>query len=276
MSRPTVSRRGLLKGGLLALPALAGSQVLSAWADAAGAPAVEATETADPTAYDPSAHDWAFACDTTKCIGCGLCVEACKVENGVPVEPEYNRTWIERHLVAQDGTVYVDAPEGGIHGFPPESTAEGADEVTARKTYFVPRLCMQCDNPPCVSVCPVSATYKSEDGVVLVDAERCIGCGYCLVACPYGARYMVPAGGETPTGTAGVADKCTFCYHRITHGREPACVQVCPVGARVFGDLRDTESPVSAVLRDQRVRVLKPGLGTRPRVYYVGLESEVE
>ena len=134
---------------------------------------------------------------------------------------------------------------------------------------------MQCDEPPCVSVCPVSATFKTEDGVVLVDAERCLGCGYCLVACPYGARYIVPDGEAMPAGTPGVADKCTFCYHRITRGQLPACATVCPVGARVFGDLNDPDSPIQAVIADPRARVLKPALGTQPRVYYLGLEGEV-
>jgi tetrathionate reductase subunit B len=134
---------------------------------------------------------------------------------------------------------------------------------------------MQCENPPCVNVCPVSATYRNVDGVILVDEQRCIGCGYCMVACPYGARYIVPNGSQAPKGVAGVVDKCTFCYHRITKGLQPACVEVCPVGARVFGDLNDPASPVNAILQSQRTEVMKPTLGTRPRVHYVGMESEV-
>jgi Fe-S-cluster-containing dehydrogenase component len=272
---PSVSRRGLLKSGLLALPALAGSRMLSAWVAAPDATALAAEAAPVATAYDPTARDWAFACDATKCIGCGLCVEACKIENHVPLEPEFNRTWVERHTITDEGTVLVDSPHGGIEGFPPESTAEGAEGRAAREAYFVPRLCMQCDNPPCVSVCPVSATYKTEDGVVLVDAERCIGCGYCVVACPYGARYIVPAGDELPAGVPGVADKCTFCYHRTTRGMQPACAEVCPAGARIFGDRKDPSSPVNVVIGDERVRVLKPEQGTEPRVYYLGLEGEV-
>ena len=273
---PTIPRRTVVKAGLLALPALAGGRFLSAWLDAATEPAALAAEPLpEPLAYDPSTHDWAFVCDATRCIGCGLCVEACKQENEVPLEPTCNRTWVERHTIAEDGTVVIDSPNGGIEGFPPAATTDGEVGERAHEAYFVPRLCMQCENPPCVSVCPVSATYKTEDGVILVDADRCIGCGYCVVACPYGARYIVPAGHELPGGYPGVADKCTFCYHRTTKGLAPACVGVCPVGARTFGDRNDPASPVNELLRDPRIRVIKPEQGTEPRVFYLGLEGEV-
>ncbi len=273
-----VSRRGLLKSGLVVGLGLVGSRVLANWlppsgeGDAIG----ESGATAVAASYDPTDHAWAFVCDTTTCIGCGLCVEACKLENHVPQDPELNRTWVELHLVAEDGAVYVGSRDGDGLGFPPDTAVAGSAGATVRQSYFVPRLCMQCDNPPCTSVCPVSATYKTEDGVVLVDAGRCIGCGYCVVACPYGARYMVPAGEAMPMDTPGVADKCTFCYHRITRGQQPACAEVCPVGARIFGDLDDATSPVRVALHDERVRVMKPALGTKPRVYYIGLEGEVE
>jgi tetrathionate reductase subunit B len=219
-------------------------------------------------------HDWAFGVDTTLCIGCGRCVEACKLENNVPEDPRYNRTWVERHCFAADGTEYIDSPDGGINGFPPNSTAPGAEGVEMVRSSFMPRLCMQCENPPCVGVCPVGATYTTADGIVLVDQERCIGCGYCVVACPYGARYLVPQGERSPMGIAGVADKCTWCYQRITTGRDPACVEVCPVDARIFGDLTDPGSPIQAVVRSPGVDLLRPELGTKPRVFYLGLESE--
>jgi len=107
----------------------------------------------------------------------------------------------------------------------------------------------------------------TKDGVVLVDYKYCIGCRYCIQACPYGARYLHPK--------ERVADKCTWCYHRITKGLHPACVEVCPVGARVFGDLRDPRSPVRKLLREERVYVLKPDLGTRPKVFYIGIDIGV-
>ncbi len=218
---------------------------------------------------------WAFGVDTTRCIGCGRCVEACKLENDVPFNPECNRTWVERHAVAADGTEYVDSPEAGIDGFPTLSTAPGAATADIQRSWFMPRLCMQCENPPCVGVCPVGATYQTPEGVVLVDQERCVGCGYCVVACPYGARYLIPAGASSPMGSAGVADKCTWCYHRVSDGRRPACVEICPVGARVFGDLTDPASPIQTIVNTPGVSLLRADLGTEPRVYYVGLESEV-
>jgi Fe-S-cluster-containing dehydrogenase component len=270
-----ISRRHVLQAGLAAVPAICGLSLISA---AAGAPGVEAAaaETADPPPdYDPSAHDWAFVIDTTTCIGCGRCVEACKLENHVPEEPEMNRTWVELHVIDQDGSVRVSSPDGGIHGFPTEETMPAADAANVRDAYFVPRTCMQCENPPCTWVCPVSATFRTEDGIVFVDEGRCIGCGYCIVACPYGARYIVPAGETTPKGVAGVVDKCTFCYHRITRGQLPACAEVCPANARIFGDLLDAASPVSVAINENRVRVMKPALGTRPQVWYIGLEEEV-
>jgi Fe-S-cluster-containing dehydrogenase component len=273
---PVLSRRTLLKAGLLTVPVLAGGRLLSACLSSpADASAMAAEPLPEPLAYDPSAHAWVFVCDATKCIGCGFCVEACKAENDVPIEPECNRTWVERHTIAEDGSVVVESPHGGIDGFPPASPREDGVGARAGEAYFVPRLCMQCDAPPCVSVCPVSATYKTEDGVVLVDASKCIGCGYCIVACPYGARYIVPAGEDLPGGYPGVADKCTFCYHRTTNGLGPACAQVCPVGARTFGDLNDPSSPVVELLQDPRIRIMKPEQGTEPRVYYLGLESVV-
>jgi tetrathionate reductase subunit B len=275
-ARPTLSRRRVLQLGLAAVPAVCGAGLLSG----ALATSHDVVRAAEPepagAAYDPSAHDWAFVMDTTTCIGCGRCVEACKLENHVPEDPRLNRTWVELHVLAQDWSVSVSSPDGGRHGPPVEETVPAASAAPVRNAYFVPRTCMQCENPPCTWVCPVSATYRTADGIVLVDEKRCIGCGYCVVACPYGARYMVPAGDTTPKGVAGIADKCTFCYHRITRGLLPVCAEVCPVNARIFGDRNDANSAVSVAISEKRVRVMKPALGTRPRVFYTGLEGEVE
>ena len=216
-----LSRRRLLALGAMVLPGVLAARLLPREGQEHVA-ALEVTGStdvvADAAAYDATAHRWAFVIDTTTCIGCGRCVDACKLENHVPEEPTCNRTWVELHVIAEDGSVVVASPDGGIDGFPPDAPAVKAATATLGQSYFVPRMCMQCENPPCVSVCPVSATYRTDDGVILVDPEKCIGCGYCVVACPYGARYIVPSGGETPAGIAGVADKCTFCYHRITRG----------------------------------------------------------
>ncbi len=221
-------------------------------------------------------HYWGFVVDNERCIGCGRCVVACKLENKVPWEPEYNRTWVERYIVNVDGEIFVDSPNAGRDGFTAEYMNSKYRDVEIRKSFFVPKLCNQCDNPPCVIVCPVGATYMTEDGIVLIDQEHCIGCRYCIQACPYGARFMLPDFSETHFGQVRVADKCTWCYHRITKGLLPACVEACPVGARVFGDLRDPESPVMKILRERRVYVLKPALGTEPKVYYVGFEKGVQ
>jgi len=211
--------------------------------------------------YDWDEHYWGFIVDTKLCIGCGRCVVACKVENNVPMEPEFNRTWVERYVVDRKGEIYVDSPNAGMNGF--EDVTEKYGDIDIRQSFFVPKLCNQCTNPPCVQVCPVGATYVTKDGVVLIDRERCIGCRYCIQACPYGARYLLPE--------EHVADKCTWCYHRITKGLKPACVEVCPVGARIFGDLRNPDGRFREYLRTERLSVLKPDLGTKPKVYYTGL-----
>ncbi|MBE8539856.1 4Fe-4S dicluster domain-containing protein [Geoglobus acetivorans] len=220
--------------------------------------------------YDWNKHKYAFVVDTTRCIGCGRCVRACKIENEVPMKPFYFRTWVERWVWLKDEEgPKVDSPNGGFDGFPPTY-----DERMISKSYYVPKLCNHCDRPPCVQVCPVGATYKTKDGVVLVDEKYCIGCRYCIQACPYGARYLYPADGPRET-RRNTADKCTWCYHRITRGYKPACVEVCPVGARKFGDLMDPEDEVRKIIEERRVQVLKPDMGTLPQVYYIELDSEV-
>jgi tetrathionate reductase subunit B len=212
--------------------------------------------------YDPSQHNYAMGIDIHKCIGCARCAAACKKENNVPLEPIFFRTWVERYIITADGEAHVDSPNGGIDGFP-ESGIDGE----MLRTFFVPKLCNHCANPPCVQVCPVGATFETRDGVVLVDEKYCVGCRYCIQACPYGARYLHP--------TKKVADKCTFCYHRIVKGLLPACVEVCPTQARIFGEAGVQSSPLRRFLRFNDVTVLKPSLNTRPKVYYAGADGEV-
>lgn len=215
--------------------------------------------------YDWKEHDYVFVVDATKCIGCGRCVIACKIENDVP--SGYFRTWVERYSWYGDGKLVVDSPNGGLD-FP-----EVDGDV--KKSYFVPKLCNHCANPPCVRVCPVGATYRTPDGVVLVDEKYCIGCGYCIQACPYGARYFYPSDGVIES-RRNTADKCTFCYHRITRGSKPACVEVCPVQARRIFDVGDEEQSIEFhEIENNRISVLKPEQGTKPRVFYIGIDSEV-
>jgi Fe-S-cluster-containing dehydrogenase component len=202
--------------------------------------------------------------DVDACIGCGKCVRACKEENGVPDEPFFFRTWVERYHVA-DGRMdrpQVDSPDGGRFGFPERyASAAGA------KTFFVPKLCNHCAHSPCVQVCPVGATFESPDGVVLVDATYCLGCRYCVQACPYGCRYIDPR--------THVVDKCDLCYHRITKGLTTACCEVCPTGARTLVDLKNPRDPVHEFLRTRKIQVLKPQMATGSKVYYAGLDGSV-
>ena len=211
---------------------------------------------------------WGFLVDTTKCVGCGMCVKACKNENEIPYDAPVTRTWVERYIVTRDGRTLADSPKGGRDGYTSrEIREEDIDPDDIAKAFFVPKLCNQCDNPACVQVCPVGATYQTDDGVVLVDREWCIGCGYCIMACPYGVRFFHPV--------HKVAEKCNFCYHRITKGLDPACVQSCAFGARRIANLRDPEDPVTKIITTERVSVLKDEYGTKPNVFYLGLDANV-
>lgn len=216
---------------------------------------------------------WVFLVDTYKCIGCGFCVKACKLENEVPFGADVSRTWVERYVVTKDGEVFADTPQEGRYGFITRRIDLGQgryQEIRPEKidkAFFVPKLCNHCAKPSCVQVCPVGATYQTTDGVVLVDRKWCIGCGYCIMACPYGMRFFHPV--------YQVAEKCNFCYHRINRGMKPACVLACPVGARRIGNIKDPQDPVANIIMTQRVSVHKPEYGTDPQVYFIGLSEEV-
>lgn len=221
----------------------------------------------------PSGVRWVFLVDTYKCVGCGMCVRACKLENEVPYDANVTRTWVERYILTKDGRLLADTPKGARDGFITSKIDLGMGEYREirpeeiEKAFFVPKLCNQCENPPCVQVCPVGATYQAPDGVVLVDRKWCIGCGYCIMACPYGVRFFHPV--------YKVAEKCNFCYHRITKGLKPACVLACPFDARRIGNIKDPDDPVTKVITKERVSILKDEYGTKPQVYYIGLSKEV-
>jgi len=211
----------------------------------------------------PRTGKWyGFGVSVDKCIGCTRCVEACKTENDVPREPFYFRTWVERYVIRKNGETVVKAIEPNV-----EAAPDTSGDRSILRSFFVPKLCNQCASPACVQVCPVGATFQTDDGVVLVNVKTCVGCRYCIQACPYGARYLHP---ETRT-----ADKCTFCYHRISRDLLPACVEVCPTQARIFGDLNSGASPLTRFRRMNKIHVLKPALNTEPKVYYAGLDGEV-
>lgn len=205
---------------------------------------------------------YGFLVDNDRCTGAGKCLTACRTENNVPVGA--SRTWVERYVHYLDGRVQVDlVPESGYHG----SGLPEIDRTQVAKAYFVPKLCNQCADAPCNQVCPVHASFKTAEGVQLIDSDRCIGCGYCVQSCPYGMRFINP---ETNN-----ADKCTWCYHRITHNELPACVEACPTGARVFGRIDDPNSELSKRLATVRTQVLKEHLGTHPNVHYTAISGDV-
>jgi tetrathionate reductase subunit B len=263
-----MNKRDFLKGLILFFPA---GGVLGALAGELGAKERGAKEPGATAAggkpgakgYDPRAHYYGMGIEIDKCIGCNRCVEACKAENDVPQEPFFFRTWIERYVIKKDGDVVVESIS--VKGKASKDTTQEDSDVL--RTFFVPKLCNHCVHPPCVQVCPVGATFATEDGVVLIDSKRCIGCRYCIQACPYGARYLDP---RTKT-----ADKCSFCYHRVRQGLLPACVEVCPTQARIFGDLKSKASRLVRFARMNKIHVLKPALNTEPKVYYAQLDGEV-
>ena len=212
--------------------------------------------------YRTTDHWWGMTIDIDKCIGSGNCVRACKTENDVA--DGCFRTWVERYRVDPEHPEHplVDSPNGGYDGFGDIENPGGR-----YKTFFVPKMCNHCVNSPCTQVCPVGATFDSPDGVVLVDKSRCLGCRYCVQACPYGCRFIDP---RTQT-----ADKCTLCYHRITKGLTTACAEVCPTGARQLVDFKNPADPVHAFIRTNKIHVLKPNMATGAKVYYNGLDGSV-
>ena len=181
----------------------------------------------------------AMVIDSSTCIDCKGCMAACKVENKVPAN--HWRNWIKR-----EGADFENSKKEG----------------SAAAMHFQPGNCMHCDNPTCVQACPTGATYKdTADGVVKVNEQLCIGCGSCIPACPYDARYRHP---EKKT-----VDKCDFCFHRVSQGLEPSCVNTCQGRARIFGDINDPQSEVSQLIAKNAHSVLLKGMGTEPNVFYI-------
>jgi len=272
-----VARRAFLRkigGAAAAAGAVAATGIPGVMRKAAAKSEPAATQESFSTPdYDWTKHRWAFGVDATKCIGCLRCVEACKRENHVPLDAHHFNTWVERYVYLEgENRARVDSQADPVNIAASGSQGEYRfanryQDAHVEKAFFVPKLCNQCTYPPCVQVCPTGATYKGKDGVVLIDQSYCIGCRYCVHACPYGARWFNEA--------RGVTQKCYWCYHRITKGMQPACVEVCPVGARIFGDRNDKQSPISLFIHNNRVQVLKPETGNEPNVFYVGIDKEV-
>ena len=191
------------------------------------------------------------------------CRDACHITHNVPdfgnAKDEIKWIWTE--------------PFG--HAFP-EQEHEFIED--ALKSASVPVLCNHCDNPSCVRVCPTQATFRRDDGIVVMDWHRCIGCRYCMAACPYGSRsfnwrdpreFIDKIDPKFPTRSRGVVEKCTFCDERLADGKEPACVEACGNDEMIFGDVEDPESKIREVLSKRFSIRRKPGLGTKPEVYYL-------
>jgi molybdopterin-containing oxidoreductase family iron-sulfur binding subunit len=220
---------------------------------------------------------WGMVIDLDRCTGCAACEVACKSENNIP-------------------TVGPEQAEMGRAMSWMRVIAEVQGDFPATTIQFYPRPCMHCDNPPCIRVCPVQATYLNDEGIVGQIYARCIGCRYCGNACPYTVKYFNWYGPEWPLSERrylnpdvsvrprGVIEKCTFCHHRLQRAREtaraeerevleedyqPACAEICPTGAITFGDLDNRNHRVSALKEDPRAMRLLEDLGTQPKVYYL-------
>ncbi|NIS59918.1 MAG: 4Fe-4S dicluster domain-containing protein [Proteobacteria bacterium] len=175
--------------------------------------------------------------DLRRCIGCHSCSVACKAENNVPLG--VFRSWVK---IIEKGQ------------YPNVSR------------HFLPSLCNHCNNPPCVINCPVQATWKQDDGIVIIDEHRCIGCKYCIASCPYNARHVNPI--------IPIVQKCYWCHHRVYAGLVPACVETCPTTARAFGNLLDPNDEVAKLLARNPFQAIKPEMGTYPMVFYIGADAD--
>lgn len=202
--------------------------------------------------------------DLDKCMGCHTCSISCKMQNNVPDGMLWNR-------VVSVGDEGLDSVEGIFPNV---------------KRKYIPIACQHCDNAPCQKACPVGATYYDENGAVQIDYGRCIGCRYCMAACPYNVRVFNwqeaerhpdfnYGDGVVPVRDVGVVEKCTFCKERTSEGLDPMCVECCPAEARVFGDLDNPNSEVSRLIRERNGEQLLKEKGTKPKVYYLGLNGEV-
>jgi Fe-S-cluster-containing dehydrogenase component len=216
---------------------------------------------------------YGYGLDISRCIGCRRCVHACIEENNQSRDPEiqwirvleFERSSALRGINLEEGNPYYEH-----------------EEVPDEGKFYIPISCMQCEDSPCTNVCPTGATWTEPDGIVVVDYDWCIGCRYCMAACPYGARHFnwgepnVPAEDVNPDmhilgnrpRKRGVVEKCTFCIQRVRNGEYPACHEACPVGARKFGNLLDPDSEIRYLLKHKRTFVLKAELETNPKFFY--------
>ena len=216
-------------------------------------------------ADEPGDQKWAMVIDVKACIGCRRCVYACQKENNIG---------------RNSGFTYIEVLEMHPGAISLETADAHYDKAGDPDRWYMPVQCMQCAKPPCVYGCPVKATWKEPDGIVVIDYNKCISCRNCMITCPYHARHFNWVEPEIPEEEinpkvpleekSGVVEKCTFCVQRTRHGKTTACTEACPVGARKFGDLNDPDSEVSVLLKTRRVFRLKEEMGTEPMIWYVG------
>jgi len=215
---------------------------------------------------DPAGKEkWAMVIDVKACVGCRKCVYACVEENNIGRTSGFTLIQV---LEMEPGKIDL------------ETSVLDYEEAGRPDKWYMPVQCMQCAHPPCVYGCPVQATWKEPDGIVVIDYDKCIGCRNCMITCPYGARHFNWVHPEVPKDEvnpkvplaekAWTPEKCTFCIQRTRNGKTTACVEACPVGARKFGDLNDPESEVSILLKTRRVWRLKEEESTEPMIWYVG------
>jgi len=249
-----LDRRNFLKvGGAMAAGTAAAVTIPLTVATHAAPPLDQKTEAS-------AENRWGMVIDLNRCVeGCTDCVEACRTENNVPLygDERFDGHWIRK---------------AELQGHFPNSIKKS-----------VPLLCNHCDDAPCVHVCPVGASFRRKDGIVLVDAHTCIGCRYCLIACPYQARSFIwkdpdlekMTNKDVPTRDKGLVGSCSFCVHRIDEKerRDPACVEACAKHqtAMTFGDLNDPSSKVSKLVASGKTKAVRSDLGLNNKVYYIGL-----
>jgi molybdopterin-containing oxidoreductase family iron-sulfur binding subunit len=214
-----------------------------------------------------------YALNLTRCIGCRKCAHACLAEN--------NQSRDDDDDISMSYIRVLEMNKGAIN-LETSTVYYDPETVPQKDKYYMPVQCHQCKESPCTKVCPVQATWQEKDGIVVVDYNWCIGCRYCMAACPYDARrfnYKKPTIKPEAINLnqdylsnrirpKGVVEKCTFCLQRTRAGKYPACLEVCPTGARVFGNVLDPDSEINYILNNKRVYVLKEDVGTVPRFYY--------
>jgi len=216
---------------------------------------------------------FAYALNLTRCVGCRKCAHACIAENNQSRETpdDISMSYI-RVLELDKGSINLEKSDQYYD----------SEKVPEKDKYYMPVQCHQCRESPCTKACPVNATWQEDDGIVTIDYNWCIGCRYCMAACPYDARRFnwekpkIEKEQINPNQSylsnrirpKGVVEKCTFCLHRTREGKYPACMEVCPTGARVFGNIMDPDSEINYILRNKRVYILKEDSGTDPRFYY--------